>query len=215
MRRLALLALVAAACAGADPVADARAALATEDHAAKKATIGALASPRTGDDTQVYPLLVGAIGDRQAGEMALKALRSRSGLSPSNAAYPRTDDAAGWSAWWGAEQQRRAQEAKLKELTKKAEPEKPEKASDLFGGGAGGDAPAKPKREALPPPPPPDDLGLMDRIRLKAGGSVVAYIRSKRLDENGSLVSVRIVHADGGEETLAAALIDSIEEDVR
>ncbi|MFM2090691.1 MAG: hypothetical protein RLZZ127_1180 [Planctomycetota bacterium] len=214
MRRLALLALVTAACAAADPVAEARAALATEDFAAKKAAIGALASAKAGDDAQAIPLLIGALSDRQGGELALKALRSRSGLSPSSSAYPRSDDAAGWGGWWAEEQQRRSQAAKLKELEKKAKPEEAGKPADLFGGGKAGSG-AKPQRDAVEPPPLPDDLGRLDRLRLKAGGSVVAYIRSKRLDENGVLVSVRIVHETGGEETLAASLIESIDEDIR
>jgi hypothetical protein len=44
---------------------------------------------------------------------------------------------------------------------------------------------------------------------------LVGYIVNKRTDQDGNLISVRVVHRDqGGEETLSADLIARIDEDV-
>ncbi len=77
----------------------------------------------------------------------------------------------------------------------------------------GTDVVVKPKRE---PGPPPEDLGKLDRIIFKNGSNLLCYILTRRTDADGNLLSVRIVHPDGsGEETLAAAMIARIEEDVK
>lgn len=66
------------------------------------------------------------------------------------------------------------------------------------------------------PGPPPEDLGKLDRVIFKNGSNLVCYILTRRTDADGNLLSVRIVHPDGsGEETLAAAMIARIEEDVK
>ena len=55
-----------------------------------------------------------------------------------------------------------------------------------------------------------------DRITFKTGGSLLCYVLGKRLDVDGGMVSVRIMHTDqGGEETLAADLIARIEEEIK
>lgn len=74
-----------------------------------------------------------------------------------------------------------------------------------------GDKPAeKPAHET------PSDLGRLDRIVFKSGGSLVCYILSKRVNADGVLQSVRVVHQNnGGEEILAADLIARIDEDIR
>lgn len=78
--------------------------------------------------------------------------------------------------------------------------------------GKDGDPAAKPKAVYEPP----TDLGRVDRIVFKTGGSLVCYILSKRSNSDGVLQSVRVSHLDdGGEETLAMDLIARIEEDIR
>ncbi len=51
---------------------------------------------------------------------------------------------------------------------------------------------------------------------FKNGSNLICYILTRRTDADGNLISLRIVHPDGsGEETLDAAMVSRIEEDVR
>ncbi|MBA3686124.1 MAG: hypothetical protein H0W72_12925 [Planctomycetes bacterium] len=205
-------------------------AMASEDYAAKKSAIGGLAGKGAGDDDTVLPLLVNAIGDRQAGKIAIEALRARTGLAlPAKQSggsgypgYPSDDSAGSWSAWIAARKAALAQEAKLKKLVEDAE-KKEKAAAGEAGDGAevATDATATGSDEGAAPAvtvaeiPPPSDLGRIDRVTFRTGGSLRCYIMSKHTDPDGNLLSVRVVHPDGGgEETLAADLVARIEEDV-
>jgi hypothetical protein len=228
MRPLRLLAAVplfalSLLCAAEDPIAAFQKAMAGEDQAAKKAAIGALANASVGSDDKVLPLLAAAVGDRQARDAAIAALRTRTGLQPSAVrgaggypAYPADDTASAWGAWVSARAAARATEAKLKALedAKTRKPEAPA-AGATKAAGEGDErapAPAPPAAEAVADP----DFGGLDRVTFRTGGSLLCYVLGKRLDEEGNLISVRVMHTDqGGEETLAAELIARIEEEIR
>jgi hypothetical protein len=160
--------------------------------------------------------------------------------------YPASDDASGWNSWLSARKKEQEtakklaeQEKKLKQIDedKKKKEEEEAKKKD----GKGGDTAAKPDGEAKPEGKdgdtaakpegkdgegtktkpkaayePPTDLGKVDRIVFKTGGSLVCYILSKRSNSDGVLQSVRVSHLDdGGEEILSMDLIARIEEDIR
>lgn len=221
MRLLALaLCLLACVQAGAsDTVTDLQAALAGENRDDKLAALSAVGGAAKDKDEAVFNALIGAISDRQVGAEALNALRSRAGVSPKVGSrvlgpgypgYPGSDSASDWGAWLAEWKKDKAQAAKLKKIEedlkkKEAKPEaKPAEAKPE----------AKPAEEVAAAPP--DDLGKLDRITFTDGGSLVCYIRTRRLDADGKLLSVRIVHANGaGEETIAASLITKIEDDIR
>jgi hypothetical protein len=188
-----------------------QAALASNDATAKKTAIRALSSKSVGKDAEILPLLVAAIGDRQAGEAAVNALSSRAGKTPVGGTYrvgidPATIQAA-WQSW--LEDWMKTQE--LKKIEKKVE-----KNSEKIKEVAINTAETAAAVQKTTTQAPPEDLGKIDRVIFKAGGSLLCFIMSKRTDADGNLVSVRIVHPDGaGEETIAESLISRIEEDIR
>jgi hypothetical protein len=192
-------------------VAALQAALADNDAIAKKTAIRALSSKSVGKDAEILPLLVAAIGDRQAGETAVNALSSRTGKTPIGGSYaPGVDPVkvqAAWQGWlkdWQMTQD-------IKKLEKKVD-KNSEKIKDV----AAIAAETAPVVEKTTAQAPPEDLGKVDRVIFKAGGSLLCFIMSKRIDAEGKLVSVRIVHPDGaGEETIAESLISRIEEDIQ
>jgi hypothetical protein len=192
-----------------------QAALASNDATAKKTAIRALSSKSVGKDAEILPLLVAAIGDRQAGEAAVNALSSRAGKTPVGGTYrvgidPATIQAA-WQSW--LEDWMKTQE--LKKIEKKIE-KKVEKNSEKIKEVAINTAETAAAVQKTTTQAPPEDLGKIDRVIFKAGGSLLCFIMSKRTDADGNLVSVRIVHPDGaGEETIAESLISRIEEDIR
>jgi len=217
-------------------------AMASQSSDDKRRAIAALASG--GDDGEALPLLISALGDRQANTAAIDALRARTGLTPpkNRAAasgypgYPGSDGAGDWQAWLTARTSEKDKDAKLKELQQLAEEAKTkaeEAKAEAEGKGKKPEAGAvepklgpdgKPLPEvadgdaviAKPVLPPRSDLGGLDRITFRTGGSLVCYLMSKRFDIDGKLVSVRVIHTDeGGEETLNADLIARIDEDVQ
>lgn len=219
MRSLAT-ALLVLACATTIHAADAgpapevtafQQAMSGTDAGAKKSAARALSSKSVGKDADVFPLLVAAISDRQGGEAAVEALSSRAGKTPVGGTYRIGIDPmkvqAAWQTW--LDDWKKSQE--IKKLEKKIENK-----LDAVGT-TPTTAPTETKpSEKTTPPAPAEDLGKIDRIIFKAGGSLLGYIMSKRTDAEGNLVSVRIVHPDGaGEETIAAGLISRIEEDIR
>ncbi len=223
---LALLAI--ALPAAADSFDDA---FKTEDADAKRAAVKALADKAAGGDDEAYAKLVKAAGDRQTQEAAVAALRARSGLKPAPGKggggypdYPTSDTPAAWQAWLKARDAEREKEKKIAEALKVAEEAKkgaeakdkdPAKAGET--GEAGGAASADPSAKPAVPAParPSSDLGRMDRVVFKTGGSLLCFILSKRVDDTGNLISVRVVHRDeGGEEVLSADLVAHIEEDI-
>ena len=198
-------------------VAAFRKAMAGDDGTAKKQAIAALASKDAGSDDEVLPLLVGAVGDRQGREPAIRALRARTGLTPparegasSYPGYPTGDSPSDWQAWLTARTRDAELKKKLdkidtidKKLTAPAQPP------------AGEETAPETPAVAPPPPIPTDDLGKLDRIIYKSSRTLTAFVRSKRLDGDGNLVSVRVVHRDGaGEEVIDASVIARIEEDI-
>jgi hypothetical protein len=214
MTKLPLLLLLAALAPAADLVAQAQAAMGNNDASDKKTALKALAAKSSGPDEVVIPILLSALTDRQAGEAAVSALKARTGASPKGGTWitgKESQTVEAWTTWWVDQQQKK----KVTDLEKKAEAAKPTTAKPE----AAADTPAvetpveaKPERTTTVP----DDLGRIDRILLKAGGSMVAYIQSRRTDADGNLVSVRVIHPDGGgEEILPASLISRIDEDIR
>ena len=192
-------------------------------------------------DDLAFELLVKAVNDRQVHDEAVMALRARTGLQPTllnrgngYPGYPASDDASEWNNWLAARRKDKETQAKIAEGEKKlkemeeAEKNKGDPKNAKPPAGNGDDQakdPADPttastdpgsEKPAQPAYEPPSDLGRLDRIVFKTGGSLVCYILSKRMNADGVLQSVRIVHQnDGGEETLAAELIARIDEDVR
>ncbi|HYE04925.1 MAG TPA: hypothetical protein VEL07_05310 [Planctomycetota bacterium] len=209
----------------------------TEDADRKRAAVKALADKAAAGDDEAYAKLVQAAGDRQSQDAAIAALRARSGLKPSKGegggypGYPENDSPAAWQAWLKARTAEREKEEKVKEALKLAEEAKKEAATKAPGAdgepAAPGDAvaidpAADPNADpAAAPTPAPEssrastDLGRMDRVVFKTGGSLLCYILGKRVDDAGNLISVRVVHPDeGGEEVLSADLVARIEEDI-
>ena len=187
-------------------------AMSGNDAGAKKSAARALGSKDAGKDADVLPLLIGAIADRQAGEAATAALQARTGKTPVGGLYKNGQDPAvtqaAWQVWF--EDWKKSQQ--IKKLEKKDEPKaevetKPVKEETT--------KPSTPSEATVPTAPAPD-LGKLDRINFKSGGSLLCFIQSKRTDADGNLLSVRAVHPDGsGEEIIAADLISRIEEDIR
>lgn len=191
-------------------------AFAGDDASAKKAAVAALASKSSGDDADIVPILMGKVDDRQAAEAVMSALRARTGLQaggPGDGSADRPKRPGDWQAWYGKwqEQQKTKQAlAKVEKEIKKVEAEvaKPERNSASTSASAG-ETKAE-KRQA------PDDLGKPVRIYFRQGGTKMYYLISRRVDADGTLVSVRVAHTDGGgEETLAADLIARIQEDAQ
>lgn len=204
--RLAVLLLCATlALAGESPaVAAFKTAMQGDDGIAKRDAILALKSKDAGSDDVVIPLLIGAISDRQGKEPAIKALRARGGLTPP---FPEGNTAADWQAWFTAYNQDLATKKQLDKIDKKLDAVVAAKPPE--------EAPAENEAAAPPPRIPTDDLGKFDRIIYKSGRTLIAFVRSKRLDGDGNLVSVRVVHRDGaGEEVIDATVIARIEEDL-
>lgn len=194
-------------------IAEFKKAMAGDDGTAKKQAISALVSKDAGSDDEVLPLLVGAVADRQGNEPAIRALRARTGLTPparkgasAYPGYPTGDSPADWQAWLAARTRDIEMKKRLDKIDKKLDPVVEQKPVE-----------APPETAPVAPPPriPTDDLGKVDRIVYKSGRTLIAFVRSKRLDGDGNLVSVRVVHRDGaGEEVIDAAVIARIEEDV-
>lgn len=202
-----------APAAPAAEIANFQQAMAGDNAAEKKSAIRALASKSAGTDSEVFPLLVSAITDRQGGEAAVSALSSRAGKTPVGGTYRVGIDPAivqgKWQTWL-SDWQKGQDIKKLEKKDAKLE--------------AQVDANAKAIEEVKPtasieksvPTTPAEDLGKVDRVIFVAGGSLVCYIMSKRTDADGVLISVRVVHPDGaGEETISAALVARIEEDIQ
>ena len=200
----------------AKAIQELKTALAGNDAQAKRAALKKLSSRSLGQDSVIVPLLVGAINDRQAGEAAIAAAVSRVGKAPPKdgiprAGFPPEKNQAAWASWLADFQAKQ----KIKDLEKTVADG--EKKKDL-------EVPATDvKAEAKPVEPsaetvavtPPQDLGKADRLIFKSGGSLVCFIQSRRVDGDGKLLSMRIVHLDGGgEETLSADLISRVEEDI-
>ena len=196
----------------APEVAALSAALAGNDLTEKKAAIRAVTSKSVGKDADVFPLLIGAIGDRQAGEAAVAALSSRAGETPRDGSYKNNIDLTtrAWQGWYEAWQKKQA----IKTLEKKVD-KKPDAATAIPIKPIPGTPEAAASEKSVPAQPA-EDLGKIDRVIFKAGGSLLCYIQSKRTDADGNLLSVRVIHPDGsGEETIASDLISRIEEDLR
>ena len=127
-RPLLILALTALALLpAASAIDNFKKAMSGSDSAAKKQAIFALVAG--GEDNDVLPLLVNAVGDRQASRYAVQALRKRTGLSPAGGrgenpgypGYPISDSASAWSSWLSARNTELAQKDKIAEAEAAAE----------------------------------------------------------------------------------------------
>ena len=205
----------------------------------KKAALRAAQALGKDQDDTAYELLVKGVNDRQVHDEAVMALRARTGLQPTllnrgngYPGYPASDDASEWNNWLAArkkdkETQKKVAEGekKLKELEEAEKKKKEQEGKDGQPGDKPADGTAKPGEEGedkdkpatkTPAYEPPSDLGRLDRVVFKTGGSLVCYILSKRVNADGVLQSIRVVHQNnGGEETLSAELIARIDEDIR
>lgn len=212
----------------------------------KKEALRAAQSLGKDQDDLAFELLIKAVNDRQVHDEAVMALRARTGLQPTllnrgmgYPGYPASDDASEWNNWLASrkkdkETQKKIaeQDKKLKELEAAEKDGKDGKGTDgKSTDGKGGEKPADGTTASTdgeqpadatttdsdkPAYEPPSDLGRLDRIVFKTGGSLVCYVLSKRVNPDGVLQSVRIVHQNnGGEEILSADLIARIDEDVR
>lgn len=139
MRCFLVLSLVGACLAlpaAEQVVEDFRDAMSGQDAHAKQRAIGALAGSGLDDDV-VLPLLVGAVGDRQAGRYAVPALRRRTGLAPSPSregntgypGYPSGDSVGAWRTWLSQRAKAQEAEAKLEAAMATAEEAKAEAAA--------------------------------------------------------------------------------------
>ena len=211
------LALIPVMASASDAVSDAQAALAGDNADDKHAAIRALGSKSAGSDATVIPLLISALNDRQAADQAARALSSRTGQTPPNGIYrssqPPGELQAAWQKWYEAWKAKEELKALAKKLKDKDKPVAAAPGAAVGGFAApAADAPATP---SAPVEPVLDDLGKIARISLTDGGSLLCYIRSRRTDADGNLLSVQIVHRDGrGTETLSAGLISRIDENV-
>ena len=194
------------------------------------------------DDDVAFELLIKGVSDRQVHDEAVLALRARTGLQPTllnrgsgYPGYPASDDASEWNNWFSARKKDKETQKKIADQDKKLkqiedDKNKPKDGKD--GTAKTDDKTAPPADGTTPPatgtdgegsiikaPPayvPPSDLGRLDRIIFKSGGTLVCYILSKRVNADGVLQSVRVVHPNnGGEEILSSDLISRIDEDVR
>ena len=210
MKTAALLLLLSSFAGAADALAEAQAAMTGNDASAKKTALKALGAKDAGAEEAAIGLLLGALSDRQAGEAAAAALKARTGASPKGGTWRtghEAEAAKAWQDWYADEQQKK----KLTDLEKKgakpvAKPAEPTPAEETK------PTEAKPEKAVVLP----EDLGRIDRIIIKAGGSMLCYIQSRRTDADGTLILVRIIHPEGGgEEILPAALISRVDEDIR
>ncbi len=217
MRLAALLVLCTALAWSGESaaIAEFKKAMSSDDGTAKKQAIAALVSKDAGTDDVVLPLLVGAVADRQGNEPAIRALRARTGLTPparegasSYPGYPTGDSPSDWQAWLTARTRDVEMKKKLDKIDKKLD-------APVISKPVADEAPTETAPIAPPPRIPTDDLGKVDRIIYKSSRTLTAFVRSKRLDGDGNLVSVRVVHRDGaGEEVIDASVIARIEEDI-
>jgi hypothetical protein len=238
---LALCAPLAVAADGDAVQAQFSKAFAEGEASDKKEALRAAAALSKEKDDLAFELLIKGVNDRQVHDEAVLALRARTGLQPTllnrgsgYPGYPASDDASEWNNWLAARKKDKETQKRLAEQDKKlkeieAEKNKPKdgktpegKPTDDVAQPADGTKPldeeGKPATEPVvkAPAESPSDLGRLDRIIFKSGGSLVCYILSKRTNADGILQSVRIVHQNnGGEEILAADLIARIDEDVR
>jgi hypothetical protein len=209
----------------------------------KKALKQAQSLSKENDDV-AFELLIKAVNDRQVHDEAVLALRARTGLQPTllnrgtgYPGYPSSDDASEWNNWLSARKKAKETQQKLEEQEKKLKDLEAEKAKEktkenVKDESAAGEKPTtdekpetgdgktpegeEPIVKAPPVYEPPSDLGRLDRIVFKSGGSLVCFILSKRMNADGVLQSIRIVHPNnGGEEILSADLIARIDEDIR
>jgi hypothetical protein len=222
---LCVLLLSGLACLGAessDALAEFSQAMSGQDATAKKAALQRLGDKSVAPDDVVLPLLIQALGDRQVSDVALSVLQARTGLQPPSnkrlggpgyPGYPKDDSQASWSGWLSERNKALEQERLLKELKEKEKKPSPPPSGNEASPAEG----EVPVVEARPEAPTVDpDLGTLDRVIFKTGAALRCYVLNKRLDADGNLVSIRIVHPEGGgEEVLQAELISRIEEDVK
>lgn len=187
-----------------------------DDAAAKRA---AMVQATGGSDADAIPLLILGVADRQTHDQAIQALRARTGLKPIRynrgsgyPGYPTSDDPAAWQAWftqWSKNQKRQQDiDGALAKLQQQTSIAAPVAMSDM-----------PPAVEPVNAPPaqqiPTDNLGRLDRIVYRSGRTLLAFQRSVRLDGDGHLMSIRVVHRDGsGEETIDGRLIARVDQDV-
>jgi hypothetical protein len=219
MKFLAFIAILPASAAlyasdVGNPLERANQALASEDSDAKKVALRSLADRRVGDDDQVLPILVHAVGDRQAHDVAVAVLRQRTGLEPSPGlgvggypGYPESDTPEQWLAWLAARASERQTSFKLDALSHQIDQinarlaEPPPEVSE----------PPEERPESTSLLPAPDE-GIPSVVELREGRRIVGNIVDRRVDDEGYLLSIDISHHNaGGLETITADRIFDLE----
>jgi hypothetical protein len=209
-----LLASLTGLGAGEDAAAAFTKALQGDDAQEKR---GAMQAATSGSDEDAIPLLILAVADRQTHDLAVQALRARTGLKPVRfnrgsgyPGYPFSDDPAAWQAWFAKWSENQARQRAIADALKRLGG-KPAAPGPLAPAEPAGDVATQ---EAPDRRIPVGDLGRLDRIIYTSGRTLIAFKRSIRLDGDGKLVSIRIVHRDGsGEETIDGRLIARIDDD--
>lgn len=223
-----LLAVVALPLQAADDASAAAVAAFTQsfaggDEAAKRAALPAvIALGRDADDT-VYRLLVQAVGDPQTHDVAVPALRARSGLSPTffdhgpgYPGYPQSDATADWNAWLASRTQDKEKERTLADLSRRLAALSTAAATTTAvpAPGSGPPAEASEHQHAPSATAPPGDLGRLSRIIFTDGATVVGHILSRHKDADGTVIAVEFIHRDGGgREVIPIDRIARIEDD--
>ncbi|MBA2480719.1 MAG: hypothetical protein H0V44_08655 [Planctomycetes bacterium] len=104
-----------------------RRAFAGDDVTAKRQALSKLADRSVGADDEVLPLLVAVVGDRQAYDSVIAALRQRTGLKPPvfegqshYPNYPPSDHPASWRYWLEDRTRERVQEVEVDQVLREA-----------------------------------------------------------------------------------------------
>jgi hypothetical protein len=196
------------------------------DEAAKRAAMPAVIALGKDQDDTVYRLLVQAVGDAQTHDVAVPALRARSGLSPNffdhgpgYPGYPQSDAGADWSAWLASRTQDKEKERTLADHARRIDALAKEDSTS--GSSAKVSAPAADQpaaagdhQHAGAGAGPPSDLGKLSRIIFTDGSAVVAHVVDRHKDANGTVLSVEFIHRDGGgREVIQIDRIARIEDD--
>jgi hypothetical protein len=179
------------------------------DEAAKRAALPAIIAMGKDADDTVYRLLVQAVGDPQTHDVAVPALRARSGLAPNffdhgpgYPGYPQSDTASDWNAWLASRGQDQERTRTLNDQSRRiaalAAPSTPSVGGAAAASAASPAAAASERAHASATPMPPSDLGSLSRIVFADGSTLVGHVVDRHRDANGVVLTVEFIHQDGG-----------------
>jgi hypothetical protein len=225
MRTILLLLVLLAAAAplaaedrsAAEVIADVTTAMSGSDSGAKRMALLPLIALGSAYDDDVYRLLVQAVADQQTHDIAIPALRARSGLNPTffdhgpgYPSYPASDAAADWNAWLAARSSDKARERTLADLSHRLAAL--DAASATHAPAAAAPAAAADAKKARAGMPPAEDATGLSRIIFTDGAIMVGRIIDRHRDAAGNELSVEFIHRDGsGREVIPIDRIARIE----